>query len=66
MVSTLGMCKKVVRILARFLAPMLASILLLAAAIRVDQYVLRYRAEHSALRHRAPRTTVEDRRFSAA
>jgi hypothetical protein len=40
-----GMCKKIVRILAWFLAAVLASILLLAAAIRVDQYVLRYRAE---------------------
>jgi len=39
------MCKKIVRILAWFLAAVLASILLLAAAIRVDQYVLRYRAE---------------------
>ena len=39
------MCKKIVRILAWFLAAVLAPILLLAAAIRVDQYVLRYRAE---------------------
>jgi hypothetical protein len=39
------MCKKIVRVLAWFLAAVLASILLLAAAIRVDQYVLRYRAE---------------------
>ena len=39
------MCKKIMRILAWFLAAALAPILLLAAAIRVDQYVLRYRAE---------------------
>jgi hypothetical protein len=31
------MCKKIVRILAWFLAAALASILLLAAAIRVDR-----------------------------
>ncbi|MGA7755028.1 MAG: hypothetical protein WCB05_19520 [Candidatus Sulfotelmatobacter sp.] len=43
--STLGMCEKIVRVLAWFVAAVLASILLLAAAIRVDQYVLRYRAE---------------------
>jgi hypothetical protein len=39
------MCKKIVRSLAWFLAAVLTSILLLGAAIRVDQYVLRDRAE---------------------
>lgn len=39
------MGKKIARVLAWFSAAVLASILLLAAAIRVDQYVLRYRAE---------------------